>query len=107
MERTRNIMNARRFIGVLVIILGAVAIFLAILFSFYYEERFTIIGTLALGLFPYANYSLPSAIIGTMLLVVGIFFIRVKVEPRKKSYSSPPLPHSNQVRKTGAVEDLS
>jgi hypothetical protein len=88
-------MNARQFIGLLVILLGAIALFLTIVFSFYYEERFTIIGTLARVLFPYASYPLPSAIIGTLLLIVGIFFIRVKVEPKKKSYSPRPLPPSN------------
>jgi uncharacterized integral membrane protein len=69
-------MNARQLIGVLVIIFGAIALLLTAVFSFYNYERFTIVGTLMRVLFPFVSYPLPSAIIGTLLLAVGVIFIR-------------------------------
>jgi hypothetical protein len=76
------------------VVIGSVALSLAMLFNYYYEGRRYILGTYYV--YPYEKYALPSGIIGVVLLTVGIIFMVAKVERERKTYL-PPLPPTPSV----------
>jgi hypothetical protein len=70
-------MKVQKFVGLVLIDLGAFAWFLALVF---YVYPASIVNTITLTVYPYQGYSLPSAIIGTALSLVGLDFMFIKIE---------------------------
>jgi uncharacterized membrane protein len=83
-------MNIRQFIGLLLIVLGVISFFLSRVFAYFDEVRINYISGTYYIIYPYAGYALPLAIIGMVLLFVGVFFVVVKVERTRKTETEKP-----------------
>lgn len=79
-------MNIKQFIGLLLIVFGVSAIIASFAFSVYTEPISPLFPSFGYY-YPYENDVLPSAIIGIVLLIVGIIVIVAKVEIQGKTPS--------------------
>ena len=83
-------MNWKQVTGLLLIILGSIALILAAEFSF----AFTMSGVDGVPLFsfPYKGYVLPTLAIGVVLLILGVILTAVPLITEKRPHFPPPLP---------------